>query len=678
MIQNSLRKTGLRLIAAAALFLGAASADAQQPPPDPLKPARDVLEQIAKKDFRKAKQAADAVQDPFVKKAMLWFLLPAKDAPASFAELAPLVISLKGWPGLGRLIERTEQSIGANEDAAAVIAYFKQVPPAGTAGWMNYAGALMRAGDEAGAAQVARQAWAAAAMNPAEEGVFLRRFGRLLTPEDDRARLGMLLRTRRTEAAQALLGRAILPAEEKVAAVLRIVMQAGTSLPADVEPQLAKLPESIRGDDDLRLDELRWHLRADRHEAAGRILEKPPAAFDDPRPWYRDGNRGVRALLDAGKVDEAYRAAAGFAHTTGELMATMEFLAGWIALRKQNKPVVALAHFERLYAGTAAAISRARGAYWAARAAAAKGDAATAELWYIRAAGYPHVFYGQLAVAALGRASLTLPADIAADPVMLKALADEELGRAAALFAALGEGDAAHQFLLRLSMDATEPERWAAIAHFAASAGIDRRAVAVRAARRASLRSIPLYAFGYPLIDLPLDSPVEAALALSIIRQESEFHLAAVSSSGARGLMQLMPATAREVAQQLKLPYDLAKLTSDETYNMRLGTRFLGRLVERYGGSYPMAAAAYNAGPGNLNKWLARYGDPRKDGIDLVDWIESIPFDETRNYVHRVMENLAVYRHRAGLRSLAAEPGALWRPPDGDALKLPASPPPLP
>jgi soluble lytic murein transglycosylase len=140
--------------------------------------------------------------------------------------------------------------------------------------------------------------------------------------------------------------------------------------------------------------------------------------------------------------------------------------------------------------------------------------------------------------------------------------------------------------------------------------------------------------------------------------------------------MQLMPATARQQAQRLKLRFDLAKLTEDEAYNLRLGTFFLGNLVARYGGLYPLAAAAYNAGPGNLNKWLARYGDPRNGTVDLLDWMESIPFEETRNYVQRVLENLAIYRHRAGLKSLAVQPGALWRPPEGDALKpAPESPP---
>jgi soluble lytic murein transglycosylase len=205
-----------------------------------------------------------------------------------------------------------------------------------------------------------------------------------------------------------------------------------------------------------------------------------------------------------------------------------------------------------------------------------------------------------------------------------------------------------------------------------------RREVAVRAARRASVYNVPLFALGFPTIELPGGSKIEPAFAFAIIRQESEFYLGAVSPTGALGLMQLMPATARQTAQRLKLRYDRAKLAGDETYNLKLGTAFLAHLVDRYDGSYALAAAAYNGGPGNLRKWLARYGDPRQGKVDIVDWIESIPFDETRNYVQRVLENLAIYRQRMGMKSLSATPGALWRPPKGDELDFAKEPPPLP
>jgi soluble lytic murein transglycosylase len=659
-----------------ALVLGATAG--AETAPDELKPAKDVIAAFEKKDYAKARALTAEIKDPLHKKALLWRLAQAKEVAFSFAELTEVYRGVKDWPAAQRIAERADDAIGNGDPPEAVLAWFKDAPPRGYKGWSAYVATLARAGKEAEARDAAKRAWAGVLMTPQDEIAFQRRFGKYLAPEDDRLRIFRLLRERRTAQAQALWARAILPAEDKAAVALRIVMQARSAAPHEIEPLVAKLPEAIRGEADFRFDQLSWNRRGDRFEAAGTLLEKGAIEDGDTRRWRLEGSRVARELVDANKPDAAYRAAAGLAAAaSGETWATMEFLAGWIALRKLDKPDQARAHFARLFEKSGAAITKGRAAYWAARVAEAKGDKAEALRWLIEAAGFPHVFYGQLAVAALGRDRLALPADEFVPEATRKALAEEELARAGALFAALGEDEYAHMLLLDLAMDANTPIRWAAVADFAAN-GAKRREAAVRASRRAAVKSVPLFALGFPTIDLPADSKVEPAFAWSIIRQESEFYIAAQSPVGARGLMQLMPATARQQAQRLKVRFDLAKLTTDAGYNLRLGTDFLAGLVGRYGGLYPLAAAAYNAGPGNLNKWLARYGDPREGKVDLLDWIESIPFEETRNYVQRVLENLAIYRHRAGLKSLASQPGALWRPPEGDALKLAPETPPAP
>lgn len=662
------------LVAAALLVLAPAGGVSAQTAPDDLLPAKDVFAALEKKDYGKARTLAEELKEPLHKKALRWRLAQVKEVPYSFAELAEIYRRTKDWPGAARIADRADDAIGNGDAAEAVLAWFKDAPPRGVKGWSAYVATLARAGKEDAAREAARRAWGLLLMPPQDEIAFQRRFGKHLSPEDDRARIFTLLRARRTAQAQALWERALLPAEDKAAVALRIAMQSRAAAPHEIEPLIAKLPEAIRAESDFRFDQVSWNQRGDRFEAAARLLEKPALEEGDSRRWRLAGSRVARELVDAGNNEVAYRAAAGLAAASmGETWATMEFLAGWIALRKLDKPADALAHFTRLYEKSGAAITKGRGAYWAARAAAA--DKEAAQRWLIHAAGYPHVFYGQLAIAELGRERLVLPADAPVPEAARKAVAEDERARAAVLFAALGEDETAYMLLNDLAMDADTPERWAAVADFAAN-GVKRREIAVRAARRAAVRSVPLFALGFPTLDLPAESKVEPHFALAIIRQESEFYVAARSSAGARGLMQLMPATAREQARRLKLRFDLAKLTTDESYNLRLGTDFLGGLVARYGGLYPLAAAAYNAGPGNLNKWLARYGDPRQGKIDLIDWMESIPFEETRNYVQRVLENLTIYRHRAGLKSLASQPGALWRPQDGDALKpAPETPP---
>ncbi len=679
MTRGSSRRTiGGAFVRAAALCWALASAAQAQPAPDDLKAAKDVLTELERKNYAKARSLADDLKDPLAKKALRWRLAQVKEVPYGFAELAEIYRGTKGWPGTARIAERAEDAIGNADTPDTLLAWFKDSPPRSNKGWSAYIGALQRSGKEDEARDAAKRAWIVFPMPANDEAAFLRRFAKYITPEDDRLRIFRLLRERRTAQAQALWSRAILPAEDKAAVALRIVMQSRAAAPAEVEGLVAKLPEAIRDEADFRFEVLSWNRRADRFEPAGKLLERGAIEEGDTRRWRVEGARIVRELVDIAKHDEAYRAASGLAAASaGETWATMEFLAGWIQFRKLDKPAEALAHFTRLHEKSAAAITRARGAYWAARASAAKGDKEAAQRWLVQAAGFPHVFYGQLAIAELGRDRLALPADEFVSEELRKSVAEEEPARAAVFFAALGEDETAHSLLLDLAMDANEARRWAAVADFAAN-GAKRREIAVRAARRAAVRSVPLFELGFPKLDFPSESKVEAALALSIIRQESEFYRAAQSPVGARGLMQLMPATAREQAQRLKIRFDLGKLTADESYNLRLGTDFLNNLVTRYGGLYPLAAAAYNAGPGNLNKWLARYGDPRQGKVDLIDWIESIPFEETRNYVQRVLENLAIYRHRAGQKSLAPQAGALWRPPEGDALKLTPETPPEP
>ena len=666
-----------RCFAAAALIALAHAAPAPaQAPADELAPAKDVLAALGKKDYAKARALAEELKDPLHKKALRWHLAQIKEVPYPFAQLAEIYRGVKEWPGAWRIAARADEAIGNGDAPEAVLAWFKDSPPRGAKDWSIYIATLARAGKADEARAAAKQAWATVAMAAQDEIAFQRRFGEYLSPDDDRLRLLRLLRDRRTAQARALWERALLPAEDKAAAALRIAMQTRAAAPAEIETQIARLPEAIRDEPDFRYEQASWNQRTDRYEAAGKLLEKPAMEEVDSRRWRLLGARVARELVDANQHEAAYRAAAGLAGAAdGETWATMEFLAGWIALRKLNRPAAALSHFTRLYEKSGAAISRGRGAYWAARAAESAGDKEAAQRWLVFAAGYPHVFYGQLAIAALGRERLALPADATVPEGARKSFAGEERARAGALFAALGEDDASRLLLLDLAMEADTPERWAAVADFAAN-GVKHREVAVRAARRAAVKNVPLFALGFPTLDLPADSKVEPAFALAIIRQESEFYVAARSPTGARGLMQLMPATAREQARRLKVRYEPAKLTTDESYNLRLGTDFLARLVARYDGLYPLAAAAYNGGPGNLRKWLARYGDPRDGKVDIVDWIESIPFEETRNYVQRVLENLAIYRHRAGLKSLSSQPGALWRPLEGDALKpAPETPP---
>jgi len=326
-------------------------------------------------------------------------------------------------------------------------------------------------------------------------------------------------------------------------------------------------------------------------------------------------------------------------------MAEAEFLAGFIALRRLNNPVEAAKHFRALAAASPAVLTQSRAYYWLARAEALSGGNAPAD--YARAAAWPMTFYGQLGARANGETGATLVHDLRAPLTSTPGLAATpsmaELAHAAQTLVAWGDPRRARPFLLRMEVLARTPAERIAVGEYAVAMGLPD--IPVLGTRRLGRDGIVPPMLGWPI---PVEPPpvLEPAVSLAIMRQESNFDVGIVSPAGARGLMQLMPATARVVARLLGEPTSETLLTTDPAHNMRMGTAYLLEVLEKFDNSVPLAAAAYNAGPHRVTQWLADNGDPRAGGQDMIDWIEMIPFNETRNYVQRVLENIVVYQAR--------------------------------
>ncbi len=390
--------------------------------------------------------------------------------------------------------------------------------------------------------------------------------------------------------------------------------------------------------------------------AAGELLANlsaDPAALGDPEVWADRRRRLARQAAREGRPDLAYRIAARHHLTPGAgyPYAACEWIAGWVALRKLDDAEQALAHFQRFEAAVETPISTARAGYWLGRTYAALGRAEEARAAYARAAEHQTAFYGQLAAEEIGApgdprlASAELP-----DWRTAPALQTDEVRMAAILFYA-GEESLAALTLRRVGRRLSDAGSFGALGRLAIEIGQPH--VAVRVAKTAARKGIVVHPAYYPLHPVGgYVTDVEPAFALSIARQETELNPVAVSHAGARGLMQLMPGTAKLVAGQLGEPYSANRLLTDWRYNARLGSRYLADRVAQFGGSYLLAAAAYNAGPRRADDWIAAYGDPRLPGVDVIDWMETIPFRETRNYVQRVMEGLHVYRSRIAGRAL--------------------------
>lgn len=582
--------------------------------------------------------------DPLARKLVTWVRVQTRGSGATAAEIAGWLAANPDWPLPETVARRAEEALAGDPDDALVLRHFARTPARTLDGAQRHADALTRAGRPREAAAALREAWRQGPpADPAAEAAFLDRNAGVLNADDVWRRFDRLMW------------------ENQVAAASRIVPRIDAARRPAADARLALRGERDQGgqvrDIGVAYERARLLRRRDRDgEAAAVWAAAEPLQRNLPpeaqRAIWTERQVLARKLLRQMDPAAAYRLAANHGQAeAGEPRQEAEFLAGLIALRRSNDAAAAQRHFARVAEGSNSVITRARGAYWEGVALEALGRTAEARARWEVAAALPVAFYGQLASRALGETPQQLAARINAaalpDPPLevAQAFGARELSRAVVTLADLGQSDRARMFLLRMedvSPDAND--RWL-IARLAVLMGRPDHAVWV--ARRAGVDGVILLVDGWPT---PFPAPpdgAEPAIVNAITRQESNFELSAVSSANARGPMQLLPATAQSVARRLGIPHTTAMLTSDPAHNLRLGSNYIADRLARYDGALPMAAAAYNAGAGRVDEWLGTYGDPRApNGPDIREWIELIPFGETRNYVQRVIENTVVYRAR--------------------------------
>jgi soluble lytic murein transglycosylase len=580
-----------------------------------------------------AQAAAARFADPVAEKLVLYLRLRAPGAATS-AEIAGFMQRNLDWPAQALLERRRQEAMAADPDDAAVLVQCTAAPTLANA-MLRCAEATANAGRTADANSLARHAWVTAIDSANAEAVFLNRWAGIATADDQWARFERLAWLSDPAAAARQITR-LDPARHK-AGEARLAAKRDDP---QTEALVASLPPAQQADPGLTLDRVRALRRAD-HAADAAALLARTTETGNPAAFWSERNLLARKLLHDGDPKTAYAVVAEHGQIADEARAEADFLAGFIALRLLHDPAAAAKHFQSL-ANSHAAITQSRGHYWLARTAAAAGKDARAE--YEKSAAWPTTFYGQLATLALGDTPAGRIAKLR-DPGWTQdtalAFAGHEVLRAAAWLVAWGDPQRARMFLTRMDELAPIPAERALTAAFALYAGMPDGAVFV--ARRMGRDGIALPRLGWPSPYSPAEPP-DPAFSLGIMRQESSFDVTAVSSSGARGLMQLMPPTATAVAKQLGIPASVPTLTSDASHNIRLGTAYLQEVMTRFDNCLPLAAAAYNAGPHRVAQWLGENGDPRIGPIDMVDWIEMIPAGETRNYVQRVTENVIMYR----------------------------------
>ncbi len=604
---------------------------------------RSGLDELARGDVAAARAALGRLPAASLdRKILAWAVALAAGDSLSSSDIRATETLLAGWPGLAGLERNRERAMVREAGGAnALVQAFGQKQPATFEGVVALARAHVELGSKEKARDVLSPFWRAQKLEPREEAAIIREFGKLIPKADHRARMERMLYAERINSAARVATLAGAQSLQKAwTAVIRNERNARKLLDA--------VPKADRSAGYL-FAEARYLRRKHKFADAAAVMAKAPrdaAALVDPDAWWLERRVLSRELHDKGDLKSAYKVAADHAAESPENAADAEFHAGWYALRGLGDATAAAKHFSRIADVASGPISRSRGFYWLARAAEA-GAPGNARDYYSKAAAYGTCFYGQLAAAKLGQAApqVAYPAPNDADR---KAFQQREAVAAISLLEKAGYPARADILYRDLAQRLTSPGELALLAAKAERRGD--HTLALKIGKIASSRGIDVGALSHPIGAIPASartSDAGKALAYAIARQESEFNASAVSGAGARGLLQLLPRTAKAMAKQAGIPYSRDRLTTDAGYNATLGAAFLGDQLGRFDGSYVLTFAGYNAGPGRAQDWLKRYGDPRgKDLDEVVDWIESIPFAETRSYVQRVMENYQVYKLR--------------------------------
>ena len=605
------------------------------------------MDLLADEKWAQARDSVIRSGDPTLARLYEWMLYREEDISGlPFERVSAFIRNYPEWPEQTKLRATAERVMPYDYPAPSVIAWFTTYPPVTGKGMLQ----LMTATGTTSAVtkSILVPSWPQAKADSQEQASILSQIGRDIPLSVHEARIDRLLKNEQYTLARSLasfLGRGY---PELVEARIALMEEkpGASSL-------VMRVPAQLYSNTGFMLDRIRWRRERDDNDGAIALLNEVSSTAAGnvtfPEDWWKERNILARRMIESSNYRRAYQLTAFHSLKEGPDFAEAEWLSGWVALRFLNQPDTALQHFIRMHGNVATAISKARAAYWAGRASEASlTQGASAATWYNLAATFPHTYYGQIA---LRHAHLPYPP--LGPPYISQQdrglIASNPLLQAAIHLQGSDYDKIASMFLTASFNRMTTRGEYAAFAE--ALVARHQLSAAYRTAKNASWKNIWLGQYYTPTLESQMKRvSTDRALLHSIIRQESQFDPQAISPSGALGLTQLMPATAKEVAQKNGMPYNKDWLLNRPSYNIEIGGNYIDWLLNRYNGAYPLAIAAYNAGPGRVNDWLDQFGDPREGKIDWLDWIEMIPVAETRNYVQRVTEGVVVYREYVGMK----------------------------
>lgn len=598
---------------------------------------------IAERKYADAYTAARALPSDVERRAVQWAAIYYGGGAVDADAVQRFVADAPDFAASSTFKTRLEQAlIKSDAPDATIIKMLSGSMPNTLDAQIRLAEAYLDGGQKDRAGAIARSIWVDNYLDAGSEKRVLAKLGSLLTAKDHWARAEHLMMNDRASGVERLLG-FLTPGQKSLAIARNAVSRNGK----DAKKLLDAVDPAYQNNPTYLFSRAQRARQFDLWDDAIAYLDKGKATDPDTELWWYERQSLVRQLLGIGDAKRAYRAAASYTAGPEGRLVEARFHSGWIALSFLNEPKAAIGHFEAMAKLSTLPDSVTQANYWLGRARAAAGDSKGAKTAYEAAARYGTIYYGLLARAELGMK----PVEIREMPDWRdseEAFESREVVQAIRLLVADGQGTLAAPLLRNFAQTLTGGGDLLLAARLAQA--IDAHHLAISIADIADKRGAPLDLFSFPKDGLPDTklAEIDKAAIYAITRQESRFQPDAISSSGARGLMQLMPTTAKETAEKIGVAYSMSRLTSDPTYNAQLGSTYLARQLDTYSGSLLLAAAAYNAGAGNANKWIAAYGDPRASNVDPVVWVELIPFQETRKYVQRVFGNYLVYRARLG------------------------------
>ena len=610
---------------------------------------------IAKKAILEMKQAkwpnalktAKKAKDKSIYNFIQWRHLLTKGNKASFYEYKTFIDSNENYPRIGRVKYLAEHKLSTDSiSPKKIIDWFGPTEPLSGFGEMILGESHILVGNQQKGINLIKKGWITAELSKSELRFYRKKFKKYLNADDYIKRADYLAWNNKYWDLKRLLR--YLPKDYELLYTARQLLM---SKSYGVDNAISKVPAKFKNDAGLNYDRLKWRRKRGRVDSSLEILLKVKNTKDyliRPDKWWIEREIISRSLIYKKKFELAYKIASKHALTEGPEYAAAEWMSGWIALSFLNDPLLAKDHFENFYNNVGYPISTSRGAYWLGKTYQKLGKPDLAKQWFEKASNFLTTYYGQLAFMELDpNKTFELQKEMEISKDYRDYFFKKELVKTIYLLDELNE-DKYSKFILRhLANDDIENGSEILAAELATN--IDRFDFAIQIAKIASYEKRFHNKFNYPIISTPKyingRKIPETAFILSIIRQESEFDLSANSHAGAKGLMQLMPYTAKLVAKQANLPYSKSRLTRDAEYNINLGSHYIAGLILEYDGAYPFAIAAYNAGPKRVRYWKKINKNPQKNQINYIDWIELIKFKETRNYVQRVLENYNVYRY---------------------------------